>query len=66
MQANEKGGLALTRGEGQSIQIDGPSTVVVDWARGGRTQLRILADREVIVLRGEIVERQAAEKARTP
>ena len=62
----EKGGLALTRGEGQTIQIDGPATVVVDWARGGRTQLRILADRKVIVLRGEIVERRAAEKARIP
>ena len=66
MQANEKGGLVLTRKRGESVEIDGPARIVVDRIDGGRVRLRILADRGVTVLRGEIVERRAAEKARTP
>ena len=66
MQANEKGGLVLTRKRGESVEIDGPARIVVDRIDGGRVRLRILADRGVTVLRGEIVERRAAEKARIP
>ena len=65
MQANEKGGLVLTRKRGESVEVDGPARIVVDRLDGGRVRLRIIADRKVIVLRGEIVERMAAEKART-
>ena len=61
-----QGGLVLTRKRGESVEIDGPARIVVDRLGGGRVRLRILADRGVTVLRGEIVERRAAEKARIP
>ena len=65
MQANEKGGLVLTRKIGETVCVNGPAVIEVDRLDGGRVRLRIIADRKVIVLRGEIVERMAAEKART-
>jgi carbon storage regulator CsrA len=49
----EKGALTLTRRTGQSVVIGGVEVVVMKVGRG-QVQLRIVADRSVPIVRGEL------------
>lgn len=56
--------LALTRKRGQSIVIgegDQAVTVTVIGGRGGRVKLGFKGPREIKVLRGELVKKEAGE-----
>lgn len=49
--------LVLTRKPGQEIIIDGPARIVIAESSHGRVKVRIEADEDVKILRGELEER---------
>jgi carbon storage regulator len=57
-----KPGLVLTRREGQRIQIGNDVTVELVSIDGGEVRLRVVAPREVRVLREEILSREPKER----
>ena len=50
--------LVLNRKPGQHIVIDGPARIVIVRTTGGRVTIGIEANREVKVLRGELVDQE--------
>lgn len=55
-------GLVLGRFVGQTIKVDGPCVIQVDRIRGNEVRLRITADRNVTILRGELVASSQAKE----
>lgn len=53
--------LILTRKRGEKLVISGPCTIQVVRVQGDRVRLGVIADKEVRVLRGELLKEK--EKA---
>jgi carbon storage regulator CsrA len=47
--------LMLSRKRGQRIYVDGPCVIEIDDILGNRVKLAVIADREVRILRGELL-----------
>ncbi len=54
-------GLVLTRREGESIEVSGPCRITVNYTRPTQVSLLIEADREVTVMRSELVEKSSIQ-----
>ena len=55
--------LVLTRKPSEVVHIDGPCLVEVWRVRGNTVSLRIFADQEVTILRGELIDEEAEATA---
>ena len=51
-------GLVLSRLQHETIRVDGPCLIEVCKVRGNRVSLRLIADRSVEILRGELIDEQ--------
>ena len=51
-------GLVLSRLLHETIRVDGPCLIEVCKVRGNRVSLRLIADRSVEILRGELIDEQ--------
>ena len=49
--------LILSRLVGETIVTDGPVTIKIERVRGNRVKLLLTADKDVTILRGELLER---------
>jgi carbon storage regulator CsrA len=58
--------LVLTRLVGQSIVVNGPCVIQLNWIKGPRVALGVEADSDVKILRTELLGSKLAEKATKP
>ena len=56
--------LVLTRIPGETIVTDGPVTIEVARVEGHRVILRLTADKDVKILRGELLKGEKDERAK--
>jgi sRNA-binding carbon storage regulator CsrA len=58
--------LVLTRLVGQSIAVNGPCVIQLNWIKGNRACFGFEADGDVKILRTELLSSQLLEKATEP
>lgn len=55
--------LVISRRPGEEIIIDGPARILISDSSHGRVKIRIEADKDVKILRGELEERCRTHQA---